>query len=302
MTSAVPASRSGCAGAAHAHGPPRGPSSRDGDRGVVRALVLHPRHACEIGVDLAPGHAAAAVVALLLEEVVHPAARQDVLPQRHGPVLGDDHLGVAADGVQPVAELLGVRHGGRQGHQGHRLGEVNDHFLPDGTAEAVGEVVDLVHDHMAEAEQRLRARVQHVAQHLGGHHDHRRLGVDAVVTGEQADLVRAVAPGEVGVLLVGQCLDGCGVEAFTALLKGQVDGELADDGLAGAGGRRDEHALARFQGLTGLDLEGVQVEFVQRSEGGQRGGLLSSANTGSDVALSGREVLGHLAHEPTRHL
>ncbi|MDQ0989938.1 hypothetical protein QFZ74_001166 [Streptomyces sp. V3I7] len=155
-----------------------------------------------------------------------------MLEQRHGPVLGDDHLGVAADGVQPVAELLGVGHGRRQRHQGHRLGEVDDHFLPDGAPEAVGEVVHLVHDHVAEAEEGLGTGVQHVPQDLGGHHDDRSVGVDAVVAGEEADLVRAVAAAQVGVLLVRQRLDGCRVEALLALLEGEVDGELAHDRLA----------------------------------------------------------------------
>ena len=171
-------------------------------------------------------------------------------------------LGVAADGVEPVAELLGVGDRRRQRDQLHRLGQVDDHFLPDGAAEAVGEVVHLVHDHIAEAEEGLRARVEHVPQHLGGHHDHRGVGVDAVVAGEQADLVRAVAADQVGVLLVGQRLDGRRVEALAALLEGEVDGELADDRLARPGGRGDQHALARLERLAGLDLEGVEPEVV----------------------------------------
>lgn len=81
---------------------------------VVRPLVLHPDEPDQIGVDLAASGAAAAVVGLLLEEVVHPAACQHVLPERHGAVLGDDDPGVPADGVQPVTELLGVGHGRRQ--------------------------------------------------------------------------------------------------------------------------------------------------------------------------------------------
>lgn len=51
------------------------------------------------------------MVGLLLEEVVHPASGEDVLPEGYGAALGDDDLGVAADGVEPVAELLGVGHG-----------------------------------------------------------------------------------------------------------------------------------------------------------------------------------------------
>src|SRR3546814_2539819 len=51
-------------------------------------------------------------------------------------------------------------------------------------------------------------------EHLGGHDHYRCVSVYRVVAGEQADLVGAVAPGEVGVLLVGQRLDGSGVEGL----------------------------------------------------------------------------------------
>src|SRR5437763_311593 len=47
------------------------------------------------------------------EEVHELVAHQHVLPQRHRPVLVDDHGGVPADLHQPLAELLGVAHGGR---------------------------------------------------------------------------------------------------------------------------------------------------------------------------------------------
>lgn len=162
--------------------------------------------------------------------------------------------------------------------------------------------MDLVHDHVAEAGEGLGARVQHVAEDFGGHDHDRRIAVDAVVTGEQADLVGAVPLDEVGVLLVRQCLDRRRVEALAALVEGEVDGELADDGLAGARGRGDEHALARFERLARLDLEGVQTEFVHLAEGGQRGGQIGVAGAGGRVRLGWSEVLCHLVVEPTRHL
>ena len=59
--------------------------------------------------------------------------------------------GLAAHGLQPLAELLGVGHGRRQRDQRHRLGQVDDHLLPDRAAVAVGEVVHLVHHDVAEA-------------------------------------------------------------------------------------------------------------------------------------------------------
>ncbi len=246
---------------------------------VRRPARLHAGHAREVGVD-------GLLVALaLLEQVVHPPPGEHVLEQRHGPVLGDDHLGVTADRVEPVAELLGVRHGRRQRHERDRLGKVNDHLFPHGTPEPVGEVVHLVHDHVAEAQEGLRTGVQHVPQHLGGHHDHRGVGVDAVVAGEQAHLVRAVTAAQIGVLLVRQRLDGGRVEALLALLEGEVDGELADDRLARAGGRGDQDALPRLERLAGLDLEGVEAEVVHLAEGGERGGLLDSTLAGCRVPL-----------------
>jgi hypothetical protein len=94
---------------------------------------------------------------------------------------------------------------------------VDDHFLPDGAAGAVGEVMHLVEDHVAEVAQRWRPRVQHVAEHLGGHHHDRRVAVDRVVPGQQADGAGVVAPDKVAVLLVGQRLDRRGVEALAPL-------------------------------------------------------------------------------------
>ncbi len=206
-------------------------------------------------------------------------------------MLGDDHLGAAADGVQPVAELLGVGDGRGQRHQRHGFGEVDDDLLPDGAAEAVGEVVHLVHHHVAEAVERAGARVQHVAQHLGGHHDHRRVAVDGVVAGEQADLGGAVALHQVAVLLVGQRLDRRGVEALAAGGERQVDGELADDGLAAAGGRGDQDALAALQRLAGLHLEVVEPEVVQLLEAVEGRRLLLGALAGGRVPLGGAELL-----------
>ncbi|CAM5505150.1 hypothetical protein SFUMM280S_09114 [Streptomyces fumanus] len=55
-----------------------------------------------------------------------------------------------------------------------------------------------------------------------------------------------------------------------------MDGELADDGLAGAGGCRHQHALAGLQRLARLDLEGVEAEVVHLAEGRERGGLLAA--------------------------
>ena len=230
--------------------------------GPAWRLALDPgvalRDPQQLGID--PG------MVVVGEQVVEPVPGQHVLPQRHGPVLVHDHRRPAADLIKPVAELLGVAHGRGQGHHADRLGQVDDHFFPDRAARGVGQVVHLVQDDVAEARQRRRSGIQHVAQHLGGHHHHRRLAVDAVVPGEQAHGLVVVPADQVGVLLVGQGLDRRGVEALAALAQRQVHGELADHGLARPGGRGDQHAAARAQRAAGRNLEVIEVEVVELAE------------------------------------
>ena len=200
------------------------------------------------------------------EQVEQPTADHDVLEQRHGPLLLQDGGRLATHGGQPLAELLGVGDRRRQRHQGHRLRQVDDDLLPDRATHPVGEVVDLVHHDVAEAQQRARAGVEHVAEHLGGHHDDRRLAVDHVVAGQQADVVGAVAPDQVVVLLVGQRLDRRRVERLAARLQRQVDGELTDDRLAGAGRRGDQDTAAALDLPARAHLEVVELEAVEAGE------------------------------------
>ncbi len=79
------------------------------------------------------------------EQVEQPLADHHVLPQRHRPVLVDDDGGVAAHGLDPATELLGVAHRRRQADQPHLLGQVQDHLLPHRAAHPVGQEVHLVH-------------------------------------------------------------------------------------------------------------------------------------------------------------
>ena len=128
--------------------------------GVVAADILHlasaegpapvARHLHELGVDPVGLHAAGAI-----EEVDELRAHEDVLLEWHRPLLGDDHGGIAAHGLEPIAELLGVRHGRAERHEAHGGREVDDDLLPHGAAEPVGEVVHLVHDDEAEIRQQV---------------------------------------------------------------------------------------------------------------------------------------------------
>jgi hypothetical protein len=213
------------------------------------------------------------VVPVGLEQVEQDPADHHVLPQRDRAGLGDDDLGGAADALEPVAELLGVGHGRGEGDDADLLREFDDDLLPHRPSEAVGEVVDLVHDHIAQSVEGGRARVDHVAQDLGGHDHDRGLAVDDRVAGQQPDVLGAVHGDQIVELLVRQGLDRRGVEAFRALGEREVDGELAHDGLARPRRRAHEHAVAALEDAAGLDLEVVEFERVVPCEGRQLGPL-----------------------------
>ena len=234
------------------------------DRGVHEPVAAGARtvgdHRLALGVD---------------EQVQQLVPDDHVLPQRHRTSLGDDDLRAPAHLLQPGAELLRVGDGRGQRDQLHRAVQVDDHLFPHRPAQSIREVVDLVHHHEAEPLEEVGVRIQHVAQHLGGHHDHLGVGPDRGVPGQQAHLLGAQPVHQLTELLIRQRLDRGGVEDLVAAREREVDGELPHHGLAGPGGGGDQHGAAAFESAASLELEVVELEGVAVGEGGQLcGGLL----------------------------
>ena len=230
------------------------------------------------------------------EEVQQLLADDHVLPQRHRPRLGDDDRGLAPHLLEPGPELLGVRDRRRERDQLDGAVQVDDDLFPHGPAQAIGEVVHLVHHHEAQPVQQVGVRVEHVAQHLGGHHDHLRGGADRGVARQQADALRAQPVRELAELLVRQRLDRRGVEDLPALREREMHRELADDGLAGAGRGGHQHGAAVLEGAAAGELEVVQREVVAGGEGGELG-VLPPLLLGPGGVLLGRR--GHRAPPST---
>ena len=107
-----------------------------------------------------------------------------MLIQWHRADFGNDDLGVSTNLVQPRAEFFCVRDGCAERDDFDVLGKVKDYLFPDGTAEAVGEVVHLIHDYITKVHERLRVRINHVSQDLGGHYDDLGIRVLVCVTGQ----------------------------------------------------------------------------------------------------------------------
>ena len=226
-------------------------------------------------------------VVLGYEQVHHAVTDHHVLPQRHRAVLRNNNVRAAAHRIQPRAELLNVRHRSRQGNDVHMLGKVNNRLFPHCATETVRQVVHLIHHHVAQAGQRGRVSVEHVAQHLGGHHDHGCFRVNARIAGQQTHVILTVRAHKVVVLLVAQRLNGGRVERLHAAAQRQVDTEFTHNGLTGTGGCGNEDGAVRLHGGTRLTLKIIQRKFKGRlksAEGGLCvGGALSGCGVGGSV-------------------
>ena len=197
----------------------------------------------------------------------HPAFADHVqVHELDRPALLDDRLGLAAHGLHPRRDLFRVGDRGRQRDDRDAAREVDDHLFPHRAARGVLEIVHLVEHGVAQPVERRGARVDHVAQHLGGHHHDRRVTVDHVVAREQADVVGAVHADEIAVLLVRQCLQGRGVEGLLARVERGRDRVLGHEGLARAGRGRNEHRAAGVEDVEGAPLEVVERKRVLRDE------------------------------------
>ena len=184
----------------------------------------------------------------------------EVVPQHDGAVPLDDHLGRPADRAQPGPELVGVVHRGGEADEADLGRRQDEHLLPYTAPIGILDEVHLIEDDRVQPGQEVRAGQEHVAQDLGRHDHHGGVGPDGGVAGEQADVVLAVGGHELPVLLVGERLEGRGVERLAAGAQGPVDGVGGHQRLARPGGGRDEH------GVVGVD--GAR----RRPAGSRRGG------------------------------
>ena len=187
-------------------------------------------------------------------------AHQVVAAERNRTAVFDDHVSRAVLHAQPLPQLVGVRNRRRQCDQLDAVGESEYHLLPDGSPVRIFEEVDLVEDHAPQRFEGPCAGIEHVAKYLGGHHDHRGIPPDGVVSSQQADIPRAQTAVEVPELLIGERLEGRGVEGAVSIGECPVDGMLGHDCLAAGGWRRHQHRAASVDCRHGPELEVIEFE------------------------------------------
>ena len=171
-----------------------------------------------------------------------------------------DHRRVPADRAQPAAELVGVVHRGREADETDLGGRHHEDLLPDPAAVGILDEVDLVEDDGVQPLEEVRARQEHVAQDLGGHHDHGGTRLHGRIPRQEPDVVLAVGGDELAVLLVGEGLERRRVEGLAPRRQGAVHGVGRHEGLARPRRCRDEHGLPAVERIEGLALEVVERE------------------------------------------
>ena len=235
--------------------------------GVDHAPRVPPALVVVAALPLLPEEAHLAVAHRLVGVDLPRQIRHQVLEGHAAMRVRDGHDGPVHE-ADPVGDLRDVLDGGGEPHQGHVLGRVHDDLFPHRPASLVAHVVALVEDHELEAVE--AARVEHVAEDLGGHDDHGRARVDLDVAREDAHALLAKLPAEVRVLLVRQRLERRGVGDAAPARERGVDGELGHEGLPGARGGGDDHRLVVDDGRDGVLLEAIERERVAGLEGLQQ--------------------------------
>ena len=94
-----------------------------------------------------------------------------------------------------------------------------------------------------------------VSEDLGGHDEHIGLGVEFDISREDANGEVGKRATELVELLVGECLDGTGIDDLLSLGAEESDSEFGREGLSGAGVGGHENVVAPHDGGEGVLLE-----------------------------------------------
>jgi len=217
--------------------------------------------------------------------------KNHVLMEGNRAFFADDDVRVSANRVKPIPKLFGVGNSGTQRDDLNGGRKVNNDFLPDRSAKAVGQVVDFIHHHVAEVFQQLAPGIEHVAQHFRGHDDHLGPRVNAGVTGQQAHPVCAIGGDKFAELLVRERFHGGGVKNLhIGLGHRDVNSELGNNRFPGTRRGSDQDPTSRFHRFTRTDLKRVQIKGLNPPKPCQQGVLCP--RLGNPVALRG----GNISH------
>ena len=190
-----------------------------------------------------------------------------VVAQRHAAFFAADQFQDPLVALpQPVDEVHGVAHRGREQEQPHVRRQQAQGQFPDDAAFRIVEAVELVHHHGRGVLEIELAVQQAIEEDFGHDHEHGGGGVFAAIARHQADVAGLESPGDGAILHLVEFLfrqgdQRRGVIGLLAGVQRLEQGRLGDERLAGAGGRTDQHALVRGEpGQEGVFLDLVRLE------------------------------------------
>ena len=144
----------------------------------------------------------------------------------------------------PVGQLFDIGRCRGKRHQADLIRREHDRFLPDRAALGVIQIMDLVKNDPGSIFEADRILKELVAVDLRGHDDDGRVRIQGDVAGQKSDLI-GVADRKIAVLLVGERLDGGGVDHPLTPGDRFFDRVFSDGGLAGTGGSGDQDGSLR---------------------------------------------------------
>jgi len=211
--------------------------------------------------------AAARLAQPLLVELLHLWWREQAaipsghpIGQRNSALIFFNHTNrVATNIFEPSRKFLEVRQRGGETHDLDAMREVDEDLFPGGTPLLIVEEVNLIDDDGSEFWELLSGE-EHVAKDLSGHHPAGGVPPNDEITGDEADVFFTDEFAIVSKLLIGEGLDGSSVDDLFSVGEAALDEPVCDHGLASAGGRADEHALAFNEAFDGLSLEPIQLK------------------------------------------
>ena len=167
-----------------------------------------------------------------------------VLIERNRTSLRDDDIGVSANLIEPIAELLSIRNRCGEGGYLSAFWKMDQDLFPNGTAKLIGEVMNFIHDDELQVVESSRIRVDHISQNFSRHYDDIGLRIDAGITREKTNIRFSEHLFEIRKFLVGQGFNRRSVKTFLTLAHREKCRELPDYGLTRSGGSSDKHSPA----------------------------------------------------------
>lgn len=172
----------------------------------------------------------------------------------------DDVNALLLGTTNPIANIFAVWCSGTEEDHVDGGWQHDDDFFPDNATLIVIDVVGFIKDDALYITNDISSTVQHASKNLCGHNQTRGRRIDCVITGDETDIIEFQL--EITVLLIGQGLDGRGVDTLCTVLSRQGNGVLCNHCFTGRGVCADVDEFMLMNMIDGTFLEVIQFKGI----------------------------------------